>query len=171
MRQLPAIPNNEVPSPEGVSQAYFSAEATSYAPGLGAGALWNARMARPVTDRTASMGKLDTPLPADYQSAIQHLVDARNEQGGANHKRLYARDLNEEALAELIQRVEAGELIVFRATPASKASRKTLWVDEKLKAGVDHLAVQHGVTRSAVVWTALHSYLERRDALRGAMAA
>ena len=117
------------------------------------------------------MGKLDTPLPADYQSAIQHLVDARNEQGGADHKRLYARDLNEEALAELIQRAEAGEQIIFRATPASKASRKTLWVDEKLKAGVDHLAAQHCVTRSAVVWTALHSYLERRGALRGAMAA
>ena len=117
------------------------------------------------------MGKLDTPLPADYQSAIQHLVDARNEQGGADHKRLYARDLNEEALAELIQRAEAGEQIIFRATPASKASRKTLWVDEKLKAGVDQLAAQHGVTRSAVVWTALHSYIERRGALRGAMAA
>ena len=80
-------------------------------------------------------------------------------------------DLHEEALAELIQRAEAGEPIIFMATPASRASRRTLWVDEKLKAGVDHLAMLHGVTRSAVVWTALHGYLERRDALRGAIAA
>ena len=171
MSQLALVANHEDSSSLGLSQACFGVEATSYAPGAGAGALWNLRMVRPLTDRTASMGKLDTPLPADYQSAIQSLVDARNEQGGPNQKRFYARDLNEEALAELIQRAEAGERIIFRATPASKASRKTLWVDEKLKAGVDHLATQHGVTRSAVVWTALHSYLERRGALNGELAA
>ena len=128
-------------------------------------------MVRPLTDRTASMGQLDTPLPAHYLSAIQQLVDKRNAQAMQEQKRFFARDLHEEALAELIQRAEAGEPIIFMATPASRASRRTLWVDEKLKAGVDHLAMLHGVTRSAVVWTALHGYLERRDALRGAIAA
>ena len=127
-------------------------------------------MDRPLTDRTASMSKLDVPLPPGFVKAIQHLVDARNSQGGPGHKRLYARDLNEEAIAELIGRAEQGEQILFLAPPSAKG-RKSLWVDEKLKAGVDRLANEHGVTRAAVVMTAFHHYLRRLGVLDQVLAA
>ncbi|MFK4046397.1 Hypothetical protein HVIM_03881 (plasmid) [Roseomonas mucosa] len=127
-------------------------------------------MVRPLTDRTASMAKLDAPLPPGFMDAIQQLVDTRNRQGGPDHKRLYARDLHEEAIAELIQHVEAGEQVLFLAPPSGKA-RKSLWLDEKLKAGVDRLANEHSVTRGAVVMTAFHSYLRRLGMLQRALAA
>lgn len=106
------------------------------------------------------MAKLDVPLPASFVEAIQHLVDARNAEGGPGHKRVYARDLHEAAIAELVGRAEEGDQILFLAPPSGKG-RKTLWVDDKLKAGVDRLATEHGVTRAAVVMTAFHHYLNR----------
>ena len=170
MSQLALAADLEDSSPFELSQACFGVEETPYAPGAGAGAPWNARMVRPLTDRTASMAKLDAPLPPGFMDAIQQLVDTRNRQGGPAHKRLYARDLNEEAIAELIERAEGGEQILFLAPPSAKA-RKSLWVDEKLKAGVDRLANEHGITRAAVVMTALHSYLRRLGMLERALAA
>ena len=170
MRQLAAIANNEVSSPLGLSQACSETQVTSHASGSGAGALWNARMVRPLTDRTASMAKLDAKLPPGFADAIQHLVDTRNQQGGPEHKRLYARDLNQEAISELSQRADAGEKILFLAPPSARA-RKSLWVDESLKAGVDRLATEHSVTRAAVVMTALHNYLRRWNMLDQAVAA
>ncbi|MFZ6765431.1 hypothetical protein [Pseudoroseomonas sp. WGS1072] len=119
-------------------------------------------MVRPLTERTANMAKLDAPLPPGFVDAIQQLVDERNREGGAGHKRLYARDLHEEALRELIGRAEAGETILFLAPPSAKA-RKSFWIDQDLKQGVDRLAMQYGVTRAAVVVTALHAYLEKRN--------
>lgn len=120
-------------------------------------------MVRPLTERTANMAKLDAPLPAGFVEAIQQLVDQRNRQGGPGHRRLYARDLHEEALRELIGRAEAGEAVLFLAPPSAKA-RKSFWIDQTLKQGVDRLATRFGITRAAVVVTALHSYLERRNA-------
>jgi len=116
------------------------------------------------------MAKVDVPLPPGFMSAIQQLVDSRNRHSGPEHRRIYARDLHEEAVAELIQRVEAGERILFLAPPSGKA-RKSLWLDEKLKAGVDRLAGEHSVTRAAVVMTAFHSYLCRLGVLPETLAA
>ncbi|PWC26783.1 hypothetical protein [Teichococcus aestuarii] len=120
-------------------------------------------MVRPLTERTANMAKLDAPLPAGFVEAIQQLVEERNRQGGPGHKRLYARDLHEEALRELIGRAEAGEAILFLAPPSAKG-RRSFWIDQDLKQGIDRLATKHGVTRTAVFLTALHSYLERQHA-------
>ena len=170
MSYLTSTVDHEDSGPSERSQACFGLDATPYAPSAGAGALWNARMVRPLTDRTANMAKLDAKLPLGYAEAIQQLVEARNHQGGPEHKRLYARDLNQEAIAELIQRLDAGEKILFLAPPSAKA-RKSLWVDEDLKVGVDRLAVEHSVTRAAVVMTALHNYLDRRNMLDQALAA
>ncbi|PWC26854.1 hypothetical protein [Teichococcus aestuarii] len=120
-------------------------------------------MVRPLTERTANMAKLDAPLPAGFAKAIQQLVDQRNREGGPGHRRLYPRDLHEEALRELIGRAEAGEAILFLAPPSAKV-RKSFWIDQDLKHGVDRLATEHGVTRTAVFVTALHTYLERQQA-------
>ena len=127
-------------------------------------------MVRPLTERTASAAKLDVPLPPGFVEAIQHLVDQRNSQGGPDHKRLYARDLNEESIADLIQNVDRGEPVLFLAPP-SAMGRKSLWVDGQLKAGVDRVATLYSVTRAAVVMTALHRYLERHGMLPRAIAA
>lgn len=127
-------------------------------------------MVRPLTERTASAAKLDVPLPPGFVEAIQNLVDQRNNQGGPDHKRLYARDLNEESIADLIKHVDCGEPVLFLAPP-SAMGRKSLWVDGQLKAGVDRVATRHSVTRAAVVMTALHRYLERHGMLPRAIAA
>ncbi|MFC4168988.1 hypothetical protein [Teichococcus aestuarii] len=121
-------------------------------------------MVRPLTERTANMAKLAVPLPSGVVDAIQQLVEERNEQQGPGQQRLYARDLHEEALRELLSRVETGESLLFLA-PLSAKARKSLWINGDLKAAVDDLAGRHGVTRAAVVMTALHGYLSRRGKL------
>ena len=133
---------------------------------VGTRPLWTTDMARPLTERSTNAAKLDVPLPQNFPDAFQRLVDERNRATGGG-KRVYTRDLFEEAIGELIQRVEC-ERVTFVATPFRGFVRKKFWVDGTLKGGVEQLALAHGITRSAVVMTAFHHYLDRHGALRNA---
>lgn len=116
-------------------------------------------MVRPLTERSANVAKLDVPLPKGYREAFRRLVEARTQSGG---KRVFARDLHEEAIGSLVQRAECGEKVLFMATPVG-ASRITLWMDEGLKAKIDGLAQAHSVARAAVVVTAFHHFLDNAE--------
>lgn len=137
--------------------------------GVEARYLWTPDMARPLTERSTNAAKLEAPLPQDFPEAFKRLVDERNRATGGDRKRIYARDLYEEAIGELIQRVES-ERITFIATPFRGFVRKIFWIDEALKGGVEQLALAHGITRSAVVMTAFYHYLDRHGALQVAAA-
>lgn len=119
---------------------------------------WCVTMARPLTDRSANVAKVDVPLPSRFRDAFRRIVEARNQQGG--QRRLFPRDLHEEAISLFVQRTEAGEDLLLMAAPVG-ISRTTLWMDAALKAKVDELALARGVTRSAVVLSAFH-YFQRQ---------
>jgi hypothetical protein len=135
------------------------------APAFEEEAPWNIPMVRPVTERSANATKLDVPLPQGFADAFQRLVTLRNQRAEPGQKRrFYARDLHEEAIRELIQRAEGKANLLFLSPPACQV-RKTLYMDEGLRDGITRLAEAHQVSRSAVVVTAFHSYLERNGAL------
>ena len=56
--------------------------------------------------------------------------------------------------------------VTFIATPFRNYVRKVFWVDQAFKAGVEHLALAHGITRSVVVMTAFQHYLDRHGVLQ-----
>lgn len=120
---------------------------------------WSAEMVRPLTERSANIAKVTVPLPPRFREAFRSLIEARSRIGG---KRVFARDLHEEAIGSLVNRAERGEKVLFMATPVG-VGRITLWMDEGLKARVDGLALAHGVHRSAVVLTAFHHFLRHTD--------
>ncbi len=127
--------------------------------------LWIMDMSRPLTDRSANAAKLEAPLPPDFPEAFQRLVDDRNRNAQREQKPIYARDLYEEAIGDLVHLTRCGR-VTFIATPSRNYVRKVFWVDQALKAGVEHLALTHGITRSAVVVTAFQHYLDRHGALQ-----
>jgi len=127
--------------------------------------LWIADMTRPLTERSANAAKLEAPLPPEFPVAFQRLVDARNRGAEGDRKLIYARDLHEEAIGELVHLANCGR-VTFIATPFRNYVRKVFWVDQALKAGVEHLALAHGITRSVVVMTAFQHYLDRHGALQ-----
>ncbi|MBV8094449.1 MAG: hypothetical protein JOY71_02805 [Acetobacteraceae bacterium] len=126
-------------------------------------------MARPLTERTANAARLDAALPDEIVAALQRLIDTRNSeqrnQGGA---RVYARDIHEEAVREMLARVEAGQRIRFLAPTFGRGPRRTFWIDASLKTAIDQLAESAQVTRTAVILTALHDFLEARKLLNAA---
>lgn len=165
----------DTPEPGGAAGIGRAAAASSEAPRatalvrVGARHLWTLDMARPLTERSTNAAKLEAPLPQNFPEAFQRLVDERNRKAGTTGRRTYARDLYEEAIGELIQRAE-NERVMFLATPFRNSVRKIFWVDEALKGSVEQLALAHDITRSAVVMTAFHLYLDRHGALHGAAA-
>ena len=122
-------------------------------------------MSRPLTDRSANAAKLEAPLPPEFPEAFQRLVDGRNRNAQSDQKPVYARDLYEEAIGELVHLADCGR-VTFIATPFRDFVRKAFWVDQALKAGVERLALAHGITRSVVVMTAFQHYLDRHGALQ-----
>jgi len=91
-------------------------------------------------------------------------VDDRNRNAQSGQKPIYARNLYEEAIGELVHLASCGR-VTFIATPFRDFVRKAFWVDQALKSGVEHLALAYGVTRSVVVLTAFQHYLDRHGAL------
>ncbi|MDT8278528.1 hypothetical protein RQ734_20945 [Roseomonas mucosa] len=128
---------------------------------------WIAAMVRPLTERSANVAKVDVSLPPRFREAFRQILARRNHAAG---KRVYARDLHEEAISHLVERAEAGETIMFMASPLGMG-RATLWMDEALKARIDQIALAHGVHRSAVVLTAFHAFLDQVKQDRTANAA
>ena len=122
-------------------------------------------MARPLTERSINAAKLEAPLPPEFPAAFQRLVDARNRNAEGDRKPTYTRDLYEEAIGELVHLASRGR-VTFIATPFRNYVRKVFWVDQALKAGVEHLALAHGITRSVVVMTAFQLYLDRHGVLQ-----
>ena len=126
---------------------------------------WMMDMSRPLTERSTNAAKLEVPLPSGFPEAFQRLVDDRNRNARSDQKPAYARDLYEEAIGELVHLASCGR-VTFIATPFRDFVRKAFWVDQTLKAGVERLALAHGITRSAVVLTAFQHYLDRHGALQ-----
>ena len=126
---------------------------------------WIMDMSRPLTERSTNAAKLEAPLPPDFPEAFQRLVDDRNRHAESDQKPVYARDLYEEAIGELVHLASCGR-VTFIATPFRDFVRKAFWIDQSLKTGVERLALAHGVTRSVVVLTAFQHYLDRHGALQ-----
>ena len=60
-------------------------------------------MPRPRTERSLNAVNLEAAQPEGFPEAFQRLVDARNaDRSREGHPRLYARDLHEEAITELV---------------------------------------------------------------------
>lgn len=127
--------------------------------------LWMMDMSRPLTERSTNAAKLEVPLPPEFPEAFQRLVDERNRNSRSDQKPIYARNLYEEAIGELVHLASCGR-VTFIATPFRDYVRKAFWVDQTLKTGVERLALGHGITRSAVVLTAFQHYLDRHGALQ-----
>ncbi len=125
---------------------------------------WISDMDQSPVERFVSTAKLEAPLPQEFPAAFQRLVDARNRSAEGRQKRIYARNLYEEALGELIHLANNGR-VTFIASPFRNFTRKMFWVDQAVKSGVERLALTHGITRSAVVMTAFQQYLDRHGAL------
>lgn len=124
---------------------------------------------RPLTERSTNAAHLDLVMPVWFPEAFQSLVDDRNlSPHSKTKKRLFARDLHEEAIAEMLRQIGAGEKVMFLATPTRNHVRKKLWVDNGLKVAVGRLAEEAGVSRASVVMTALQRYLEAHGVLRAA---
>ncbi len=152
----------------GIHRAIAAHRSTSRCPDRGRAKpwhLWTLDMDEALTERPASTAKLEVPLPQEFPLAFQRMVDARNRAATGDRKRIFARDLYEEAISELIHLASNGR-ITFIATPFRDFVRKMFWVDQTVKAGVEHLALAHGITRSAVVVTAFQLYLDRHGALQ-----
>lgn len=126
---------------------------------------WIMHMSRPLTERSTNAAKLEAPLPPEFPAAFQRLVDECNRNIQSDQKPIYARDLYEEAIGELVHLASCGR-VTFIATPFRDFVRKAFWVDQALKAGVERLALAHGITRSVVVVTAFQHYLDRHGALQ-----
>ncbi len=152
----------------GIRRAIAAHKSASRRPardGAGLRPLWMMDMSRPLTERSTNAAKLEVPLPPEFPEAFQRLVDHRNRNAQSNQKPIYARDLYEEAIAELVHLASCGR-VTFIATPFRDFVRKAFWVDQSLKTGVERLALAHGVTRSVVVLTAFQHYLDRHGALQ-----
>lgn len=130
---------------------------------------WKTKMVRPVTERSANAAKLDVALPLGVPEAFVRLVEARNSVDGS--RRIYTRDLHEEALTALIRSTDGGLAPVFYATPYRSFRRKTFWVDEALKASVSRIAHERAISLSAVVVTAFQRYLDQHGISQHADAA
>ncbi len=152
----------------GIRRAIAAHRSTSRWPAherAGLRSLWMMDMSRPLTERSTNAAKLEVPLPPEFPEAFQHLVDDRNRNAQSDQKPIYARDLYEEAIGELVHLASCGR-VTFIATPFRDFVRKAFWVDQSLKTGVERLALAHGVTRSVVVLTAFQHYLDRHGALQ-----
>lgn len=120
---------------------------------------------RRATARTTNASYLDVALPTWIEEFFQLLIaDCDAPPSPKPVRRLVARDLHEEALIGLIQRMDGGEKVLFLATPIRHGVRKKLWIDGDLKDAVERLADSADVTQGSVVVTAFHHFLEARRA-------
>ena len=126
-------------------------------------------MPRPRTERSLNAANLEAAQPVGFPEAFQRLMDARNTADGRQGRpRLYARDLHEEAITELVEGIKRGDRVHFLATPVGKYVRKTIWIDGALKTEATRLAEQANVTLASFVLTAFRRFLEAHGALRDA---
>lgn len=118
---------------------------------------------RVATARTTNASYVDVALPIWIEASFQSLIaDCDTYPLPKPVRRVVARDLHEEALKRLIQRVDGGERVLFLATPIRHGVRKKLWIDGDLKDAVERLADSADVTQGSVVVTAFHNFLETR---------
>ncbi len=118
---------------------------------------------RVATARTTNASYVDVALPTWIEASFRRIMadcDARPLPKPV--RRVVARDLYEEALKGLIQRMDGGEKVLFLATPIRHGVRKKLWIDGDLKDAVERLADSADVTQGSVVVTAFHHFLEAR---------
>ncbi len=78
----------------------------------------------------------------------------------SRRRRVWAQDLHEEAVRDLLDRLARGEKVVFVATPLRGKQRKTMWLDPALWTEVRKVAIDHNVSVGTVVLTACLAYLE-----------
>jgi len=118
---------------------------------------------RVATTRTTNASYVDVALPTWIEASFRRIIadcDARPLPKPV--RRVVARDLYEEALKGLIQRMDGGERVLFLSTPIRHGVRKKLWIDGDLKDAVERLAQSADVTQGSVVVTAFHHFLEAR---------
>jgi hypothetical protein len=122
-------------------------------------------MSRAPTHRTLNATKVRLPLLADHPPAFARILETRN--AGAV-KRLFARDLYEEALAELLDELERGVEIRFVPTPAAGYSHMTLLLDRALRERAAAAATGHNVRVGTLALTAFVRYLARHQVSQAA---
>ncbi|MBK8211963.1 MAG: hypothetical protein IPK78_20510 [Rhodospirillales bacterium] len=81
---------------------------------------------------------------------------------GTKRRRVWAQNLYEEAVRELLDRLARGEKVVFVAAPLKRKERKMVWLDPALWTQVHEVSARHDVSTAAIVRTACLAYLEAR---------
>lgn len=81
---------------------------------------------------------------------------------GTRRRRVWAQNLYEEAVRELLDRLARGEKVVFVAAPLKRKERKMVWLDPGLWTQVHEVSARHDVSTAAIVRTACLAYLEAR---------
>src|SRR5690349_20606423 len=122
-------------------------------------------MPRPLTKRSLEVVNVQAPQLEGYPKAFARLLETRN---AGTVPRVYVRDLHEEAISELLREIEQGHQIRFLATPAARYLRRTIWIDQHLKARAAEVAAAHNVRIGSFVFTAFARYLEKQGLLQAA---
>src|SRR4051794_10942904 len=122
-------------------------------------------MPRPVTKRSLDASRIKAPQLPEYPEAFARLLKSRN--NGAP-RRLYLRDLHEEAIAELLRELEQGAKIHFLATPTSGYLYSDLAIDRSLRDQAAAAAKDRKVRFTTLVFTAFGRYLEKQGLLEAA---
>src|SRR5574338_1532581 len=98
--------------------------------------------------------------PPGFAEAFKRLAAERTAADGrANRRRVWAQDLHEEAVRDLLLRLSDGEKITFIAAPFGRGLHRTMWLDRALLAQVREVARRRSVSMATVVLTACLGYL------------
>lgn len=97
--------------------------------------------------------------PHGFAEAFKRLAVERTA-ADPKSRRVWAQDLHEEAVRNLLLRLWSGEKVVFVATPFGKNVHRTMWFDPALFAEIREVARRRNVSMATVVLTACLAYLE-----------
>jgi hypothetical protein len=106
-------------------------------------------------------GAVSVSVPRGFAEAFKRLALERTAAAvsGSRHRRIWAQDLHEEAVRDLLSRIARGNRVAFVSTPFRKRTRKAMWLDRALYNAVKEVAATNEVSISTVVLTACLEFL------------
>ena len=122
-------------------------------------------MPRPLTNRSLDALKFKVPQLRDHPQAFARLLESRN---NGSSQRLHIRDLHEEAISELLRKLDQGTNVPFLPTPSEGYVYRTILIDRSLRERATAAASQHHIRLSTLIFTAFAQYLENRGLLQAA---
>lgn len=109
-------------------------------------------------------GAVSVSVPRGFAEAFKRLALERTAAAasGSRRRRIWAQDLHEEAVRDLLARLTRGGTVAFVSTPFRKRTRKAMWLDRELYNQVKEVASIQEVSISTVVLTACLEFLAAR---------